>query len=119
MENYIDRHDAYSRYQALREDKEITPCTQPSNYITAVKLRKAVKTLTDMEIEELYNRELSPKSIPRYRAKLIQRINNLLDEHYPEALRLLYTEGNTYAMAFILACGRKKNKKSGEKKGLQ
>ena len=119
MENHFKRHDAYSRYQALREYKEITPCTEPSNYITAVKLRKAVKTLTDIEIELLFDKELSPKSILRYRDKLIQKINNLLEHQYPEALRLLYTEGNTYAMAYVLTCRRSKNRKLGEKKGLK
>ena len=118
MENYFNRHDAYSRYLALATDRTISPNPAPSAYITAVKLRKALKTITDIELKHLFKKKMSTENLLKYRTRLIRKIDRLLLWQYLVALELLYIEGNTIAMAYILRCNNSDREQAYQKTGL-
>ena len=105
MQDHFEKHDAYSRYLAYKNDKPVKNATA-SPYITAVKLKKAIKTLTDFEIEELYGDEMEPIEIASHRERLREKIGELHGWQLSEALRILYEDGNTPAFFFILRCKR-------------
>lgn len=104
MNDKFEKHDAYSRYLSIADDKVVYGKVTPSDYITSIKLKRAVKTLLDEEIENLFNKEMSKKSIFLRRERLIAKTKNLETWQLNHALHLLYTEGNTIAFAFILKC---------------
>ncbi len=103
MQDHFNKHDAYSRYLAYKKDKPVAH-VKPSPYITGVKLKKAIKTLTDEEIEELYGDEMEPVIIAQHREKLREKIAELHEWQLNEALRILYEDGNSPAFRFILHC---------------
>jgi hypothetical protein len=100
-EKVYEKPDAYSRYMALSGKKVATPATEPSLYISLIKLRKGLKSLTDKEIGELFFRRLGVPGVMEKRKQLNKKLNILLGWQILKALKLLLKEGNTIAARFI------------------
>ena len=104
MENHFEKSDAYSRYLSFQEDRVMDWVISPCDYITGVKLKKAIKTLTDEEVEDLFDDEMDSEKLLKQREFLKEKIDLLISPQYQKALYLLYKEGNTTAFAYIIKC---------------
>ncbi len=103
MDTYED-HQAFNRHLSIEGFRINTSGTKPSVYITEVKLRRAVKELSDIQIEDIFENEMSEVAIKVHREKLIKKVENVHQWQLMKALNILLTEGNYEAIHFIHKC---------------
>ena len=78
MENYIlENHSAYNRFKTSQGLNQCENTTEPSEYITYVKIKKLFAKLSQEEIENLFDKEMSLIALARHREKLEQKLYNL------------------------------------------
>ncbi len=104
MEDRVfDSHEQFNKYQSIMGNRPSEMGTKPSSYITAVKLRKAFKTLRRDEIEDVFEKEmLYNTEVDRAREKLTNKIETLLEWQLNYALGMLYDLGNLKAAQYVL-----------------
>lgn len=103
----LDNHQLYNRYQVIYGMRQTTGGNTPSLYIMSVKLKKALKELTDIEIENIYEKEMTFYNCKLHRHKLDERINALQDWQLKIAVKILNTESRYAAMKYVKDCRRK------------
>lgn len=95
-----DLFNSYMGYGGLRIDYG----NKPSNYITRVKLKRALRELSDMDIEEILESELTPYGAKKERVKLIRKIEHLYDWQLLNALNILLNEGRIEVITYVSKC---------------
>lgn len=107
MENHMFDNPAhlnhYHVYDGMRASE---PATRPSVYISCLKLRKAFKLFTDVEIEEIFDKELGILGIKLHREKLDNKLEEVQDWQLFYALYLLINEPGAFDAAKFIANAR-------------
>jgi hypothetical protein len=104
-DNIFDNHAAFNHYQSILGMRPSENTTKPSVYISALKLRKAFKTLTDAEIKLIFNNDkLEILGLKTHREKLEEKLSDLIDWQYFLGLYILLRDGNVEAANYILNC---------------
>jgi len=105
MDTY-ENHEAFNRHLSLEGYRVNGSGTSPSVYITEVKLKRAIKELSDKEIEDVFDNEMTPHQIRIHREKLIRKMESLQKWQLLKALEILLTEGRIESVSFISKCKR-------------
>ena len=104
-DNIFDNPARLNHYQVYEGMRTTEHAMRPSIYITCMKLRKAFKLFTDLEIEELFGEEMGILGIKVHREKLDEKLEDLHDWQLFYALYLLINEeGALEAAKFIVGC---------------
>jgi hypothetical protein len=106
MDNTFENHSAFNRHMSIDGNRLSTDATKPSIYISCVKLRRAVKELSDIDVEEIFENEMSDVAIKLHREKLITKIERLMNWQVLAALDILLIDGNFDAIVFVSKCKR-------------
>jgi hypothetical protein len=106
LSRILDNHQLYNRYQVIFGVRQTTGGTSPSLYIMSVKLKKVLKALTDIEIENVYDKEMTPYNCRIHRDKLDDKINTLNDWQLKMAVDLLEVESGYVSMRYVRFCKR-------------
>lgn len=102
-ENIFDSHAQLNHFMVYEGARISTPAIRPSVYISCLKLKKAFKSFTDIEIEDLFNEEMGVLGIKKHREKLEDMLDDLQDWQLFYALYLLINEeGALEAAKFII-----------------
>ena len=101
-----ENYQSFNRHLSIDGFRVDTSGTKPSLYITRVKLRRAVKEISDMSIEEIFDNEMSEAEIKLHREKLITKIERLPHWQVFTALNILLRDGNFDTVQFIYKCKR-------------
>ncbi len=104
----------YSQYLALEGMRVSEGATKPSVYITEFKLKKALASLSDVDIENMFNKEMSSIACQHKREKIIKKMEILQEWQLFTALTLLIEYGRIEAITFIKKC--RLNAKQGDVK---
>ncbi|MBK6834038.1 MAG: hypothetical protein IPG89_07110 [Bacteroidetes bacterium] len=102
----FNNHSMYNNYLSLGGMRQNDSGTKPSLYITEVKLRKALKELSDIEIENIYEKEMSNYNCKIHRNKLIDKIESLHDWQLLAALSILLDVGRYESILYVKNCKR-------------
>jgi|GEM_PF-6839258 len=103
MYNILENHSAYNRFKTSQGLNQCENSTEPSEYITYVKIKKLFATLSRVEIENLFNKEMSDIAVKRHREKLEQKLNSLQKWQLFRAFKIC-TDYIYEAAAYILRC---------------
>lgn len=99
-----ENHGAFNKHLSVDGFRVNTSGTKPSIYITQVKLKRALKELSDFDIEEILDNEMSDKAILKEREKIMERIAYLQDWQLIMALNILISEGRIEAITYVVNC---------------
>jgi hypothetical protein len=104
--NEINFNDsvAFNRYESMDGMRVSNGTTKPSIYITEIKLKKALVALSDSEIEDIFEKEMTSKQCTANRAKLKSKIPLLLEWQTLKALSILLEEGKYDSILFVSKC---------------
>ena len=102
----FDNHAAFNRYQSIEGMRVSNGATKPSIYITEIKLKNALRDLTDIEIEDIFDKEMTDYNCSIHRAKLKEKIAILHEWQLLKALSLLLDEGKYDSILFVQKCKR-------------
>ncbi len=106
----------YSQYLALEGMRVSAGATKPSVYITELKLKKALASLSDVDIENIFNKEMTPIACKHKREKLIGKMEVLQEWQLFTLLEILVEYGRIEAITYLKKC--RLNAKQGDvKKG--
>ena len=100
-----DLFNSYMSYGGFKVDYGNTP----SPYITKVKLKRALRELSDMDIEDILEKELTPYGAKKERVKLIKKIERLYEWQLLNALNILLAEGRIEVITYVSKCKRSDN----------
>lgn len=95
-----DLFNSYMGYGGFKVDYGNTP----SPYITKVKLKRALKELSDMDIEEILEKELTPFGAKKERVRLIKKVERLQVWQLLHALNILLNEGRIEVITYVSKC---------------
>lgn len=113
-EEIFNSHSAYNRFQTMHGMKVCESTNEPSAYITEVKLKKAFKRISDEDIEDLFEKEMSKVAIQKHREKLDNKLGTLQKWQMNKALSIYIDDEDTEACAkYVLGC-KNSNKKPQE-----
>jgi len=114
MKNSIfDNHGAFNRFQVMTGTRVNDSGTEPSVYITEVKLRKMFASLHDELIADIFGKaELNPIAARWHKEQLIQKLTGLGKEKLFTALNIYLRDEIVLCGKYVLAC--KKTKKDTE-----
>jgi len=113
-EKFFDSHSAFNRYQTMYGMRICESGTEPSAYITEVKLKKAFKRISDEDIENLFEKEMSRVAVQKHREKLDKKLGTLQKWQKITALNIYIGEEDIEKSAkYVLRC-KNSNKKSEE-----
>ncbi|MDP1801195.1 MAG: hypothetical protein Q8L81_07585 [Bacteroidota bacterium] len=101
MDNTFENHSSFNRHLSIDGNRVSTIGAKPSNYITTVKLKRAVKELSDIDIEEIFDKEMNEVAIKYHREMLLSKSENLLHWQYIVVLNILLKEGNYDAVEYL------------------
>ena len=102
-----DNHSRFNKFQTMYGMRPSEIGTKPSIYITTIKLRKALNELNDIEIENIYEKEMTGYNIGIHRKKLKDKVENLLHEwQILTALNILLEQGRYESILYIQKCKR-------------
>lgn len=102
----FDNHAAFNRYQSIEGMRVSNGATKPSIYITEIKLKNALRDLTDIEIEDIFDKEMTDYNCSIHRAKLKEKIAILHEWQLLKALSILLDEGKYDSILFVQKCKR-------------
>lgn len=106
-EEIFDNHAAFNRFQVMNGMKVTEATNQVSAYITEVKLKKAYRQISDEEIENLFDQEMTPIAIKRHREKLEKKLSKLHKWQLIKALRIYIDDEDIEGSAqYVLNCKR-------------
>ena len=102
----FDNHAAFNKYESIFGMRQSELTTKPSIYITEVKLKKALQELSDIEIENIHENEMTRYRIRLKRQSLMKKISNLQEWQLMKALNILIHIGRIESIEFINKCKR-------------
>lgn len=102
----FENHSMFNRYNVIFGMRPSELTTQPSVYITELKLKKALASLDHIEIENIAGRELYPYGVKLKRESIIKKLDKLHDWQLFYALEILMTEGSYDAVKYVVKCKR-------------
>lgn len=102
----FDNHASFNRFQSVSGMRQVEIATKPSIYITEVKLKKALQELSDIEIENIYDNEMTRYRIRLKRDSISKKISSLQEWQLLKALNLLIHIGRIESIEFITKCKR-------------
>lgn len=108
----FNNHSMYNNYLSLGGMRQNDSGTKPSAYITEVKLRKALKELNDIEIENIYEKEMTDYNCRIHRDKLNSKIEALHEWQLFSALTILLHEGRYESILYVKKCKRSDKEKN-------
>jgi len=100
----FENHSLYSNFLSIGGMRISEGATKPSIYITELKLKNALKTLTDIEIEEIFDKEMTAYNCGLHREKLKDKISNLMEWQLLKALEILLEDGRYESILYIRKC---------------
>jgi hypothetical protein len=108
----FENHAEYSRYLSIDGMRVSNGATKPSIYITELKLNNALKTLSDVEIESIFEKEMTSYNCNIHREKIKKKIDLLQEWQLLRALSILLDEGRYDSILYVSKCKRtdKENK---------
>ncbi len=104
MDNTFENHSAFNRHMSIDGNRVNNGVTKPSIYITCVKLKRAIKELSDIEVEDLFEKEMGMVELLQCRNKLVEKMERLFNWQILKALDILLTDGRYDALVYILKC---------------
>lgn len=106
LDKVFDNHELYNKYLVFGGNRQGDPVIRPSIYITAMKLKRALKELNHEDLEQAINEEMdSLVHGERMRKELIEKIEyGLLDWQLFQALNILLGLGRIEAIAYVHEC---------------
>lgn len=102
----FDNHAAFNRHQSIGGMRVSNGATKPSIYITEIKIKNALRDLTDVEIEDIFDKEMTNYNCTIHRARLKEKIVLLHEWQLLKALSILLDEGKYDSILFIQKCKR-------------
>ena len=102
----FDNHAAFNRHQSIDGMRVSNGVTKPSIYITEIKLKNALRDLTDIEIEDIFDKEMTDYNCSIHRVKLKEKIALLHEWQLLKALSILLNEGKYDSILFVQKCKR-------------
>ena len=90
FDRVFEKHDEYSRFLSLSGERVSNKATEPSPYITTVKVKKALNKLTNEDFNLLYNKQLTLTAIKRIKENLIDKMEHIEYEFVKAINNLLY-----------------------------
>ncbi len=102
----FDNHAAFNRYQSIDGMRVSNGATKPSIYITEIKLKNALRDLTDVEIEDIFDKEMTSYNCTIHRARLKEKIAILHEWQLLKALSILLEDGKYYSIVYVNQCKR-------------
>lgn len=106
----FENHALYNKFLSIQGMRVNESGTKPSIYITEIKLKKAIKELPAMQIEELFDNEMSLIGIEFQRNKLMAKVESFEEWQLLHALNILLKDGKFYAVKYILESKRSDKK---------
>jgi hypothetical protein len=94
----------YSQYLAVEGMRVSEGTTRPSVYITELKLKKALASLSDVDIENIYGKEMSAIACSHHRDKIIRKLQILQEWQLFTALNILLEYGRIEAITYVKKC---------------
>lgn len=102
--NKYENHQLYNKHLSYGGMRVNTSGTKPSAYITIIKLKNVLKELSDMDIEEILDEEMTPSKVTKQRNRLIKKIENMHYWQLVSALNILLTEGRIESITYVAYC---------------
>lgn len=102
----FDNHALFNNYLSVGGMRQSQMGTKPSIYITELKLRNALKELSNIDIENIYDKEMTGYNCDRHRIKLKEKIELLHDWQLLKALSILMEEGRYESILYVKQCKR-------------
>lgn len=102
----FDNPAEYSRFLSVEGMRTNNCATKPSIYITELKLRNALKTLSDVNIENIYDKEMTAYNCSIHREKLEIKIGTIHEWQLLNALAILLDVGRIEAIEYVKKCKR-------------
>lgn len=102
----FDNHAAFNRYQSIDGMRVNNGATKPSIYITEIKLKNALRDLTDVELEDIFEKEMTSYNCDIHREKLKKKIVLLHEWQLLKALSILLEDGKYYSIVYVNQCKR-------------
>jgi hypothetical protein len=112
MENgMMDNHAAFNRWQVMQGTRVNESGTEPSVYITEVKLKKIFRKLSNEGVENLFEREMSLIAVERHREFLEKKLASLDKTQLFAALNMFIQDEDIDKCAtYVLNCKRSEPK---------
>lgn len=102
--NFLDNHAAFNRFQVMTGARISESGTEPSVYITEIKLKKMFASLCDEVIADIFGKpELNPIAAQRHREQLIKKLETLPKENLFTALNLYLRDDTELCGKYVLA----------------
>lgn len=102
----FDNHSAFNRYQSIDGMRVNNGATKPSIYITEIKLKNALRDLSNIEIQDIFEKEMPDYNCDIHREKLKKKIASLQEWQILKALSILLGEGKYYSIIYVNQCKR-------------
>jgi len=100
----FENHQSFNRHLSIEGYRVNTSGTTPSVYIKEVKLKRTVRELSDIDIEDVFEKEMSVHAVERQREKLNKKIESLHRWQLMKALDVLLEEGRIEAITYVRKC---------------
>lgn len=95
----------FNKWQIMNGTKVNNGVTEPSIYITEVKLKKAFSNISKEGIENLFDKELNEVSLKVHREKLNKKLAMIAKEHLFLALKIfIETDDLDGCAEYVLNC---------------
>ncbi len=112
--NIFDNHALFSQYLSVGGMRVSEVGTKPSIYITEIKLKRTVKEMSTLDLDEIYKPDtpFTDAAANHKRQFLLKKVEVLQEWQLLKALHLLVEIGRIECVAFIAKCKRtdKENK---------
>ena len=105
METF-ENHQSFNRHLSIEGYRVNTSGNVPSVYITIVKLKRSLNELSDVEIENIFEKEMSAFAIQIQRQKLVEKMEDMQRWQLMKALDVLMGEGRIEAITYVRKCRR-------------
>ncbi len=107
FENKVfESHSAFNHYQSIQGNRVSNGATKPSIYITEIKIKNVLRDLTDVELEDILEKEMTPYNCKIQREKLKEKISNLHEWQLLYALQILLAKSRYEVIAYVKDCKR-------------
>ena len=109
--NIFDDHAAFNRWKVTEGMNVNESGTEPSVYITEIKLKKLFRKISNEGIENLFDKEMSLIAIERHRQLLEKKLASLEKWQLLWALSIYLTKDDIdRCAAYVLNCKKEESK---------
>ena len=103
---FLENYSAYNRFLNQVGLKQTENTTEPSEYITLVKMKKLFRNLSQEEIEDLFEKEMNLISLKIHREKLETKLFSLKKWQLFRAFKMTSVLVSAAAL-YVIGCRKK------------